>query len=208
MRLAKKRRDIDRLDGKIVELLNERAKETLEIRKIKKQAKKDVFTPHREKEVYSKVSIKNKGPLSTKSIKAIYREIMSGSLALDKSLKIAYLGPEATFTHIAALKKFGASLDYLECKSITDVFTEVERNRADYGVVPIENSTEGAVNHTLDMFINSELKIYSEAYLPIVHNLLSQHKKMSAIKKVLSHQQVFAQCRIWLEKNLPNAKLS
>jgi chorismate mutase/prephenate dehydratase len=207
MRLTKKRRKVDRIDEKIVELLNERAKETLKIRKIKKQAKKGIFTPHREKEVYNKVLIKNKGPLSAKSIKAIYREIMSGSLALDKSLKIAYLGPEATFTHIAALKKFGTSLNYLECKSITDVFTEVERNRADYGVVPIENSTEGAVNHTLDMFIDSTLKIYSEVYLPIEHNLLSRHTNKGSIKRIYSHEQVFAQCRIWLEKNLPNAKL-
>ena len=122
-------------------------------------------------------------------------------------MKIAYLGPEATFTHIAALKKFGQSLNYLECKSIGDVFTEVEHSRADYGVVPIENSTEGAVNHTLDMFVDSDLKICSEAYLTIKHNLLSKHKKMSSIKKVYSHQQVFAQCRIWLETNLPNVEL-
>lgn len=207
MRLAKKRHEIDRIDGKIIGLLNKRAKETLEVRKIKKATKKGVFTPHREKEVYNKVLAKSKGPLSVKSIKAIYREIMSGSLALDKPLKIAYLGPEATFTHIAALRKFGESLDYIECRSITDVFTEVERGRADYGVVPIENSTEGAVNHTLDMFIDSGLKICSEAYLSIVHSLLSKHKKMSLIKKVHSHQQVLAQCRIWLEKNLPNARL-
>lgn len=207
MRLAKKRRDIDRLDGRIVELLNKRAKDTLEIRKIKKETKKGIFAPHREKEVYEKVLKKNKGPLPERSLRAIYREVMSGSLAMEKTLRIAYLGPEATFTHIAALRKFGESLDYVECKSITDIFTDVERKRADYGVVPIENSTEGAVNHTLDMFIDSGLKICSEVYLPIVHNLLSKHKNISAIKKVCSHQQVLAQCRIWLEKNLPNAKL-
>ena len=207
MRLAKKRRDIDRLDGRIVELLNKRAKDTLEVRKIKKAAKKGIFAPHREKEVYEKVLRKNKGPLPDRSLKAIYREIMSGSLAMEKTLRIAYLGPEATFTHIAALQKFGESLDYVECKSITDIFTDVERGRADYGVVPIENSTEGAVNHTLDMFVDSGLKICSEVYLPIVHNLLSKHTKISSIKKVYSHQQVLAQCRIWLEKNLPGAKL-
>ncbi|MGB2705802.1 MAG: prephenate dehydratase [Candidatus Omnitrophota bacterium] len=208
MRLSKSRHKIDRIDEKIVGLLNKRAKESLEIKRIKKNLKKGIFTPAREKEVYENVSKRNKGPLSEKSIRAIYREIMSGSLALDKSPRIAYLGPETTFTHIAALNKFGASVKYLVCKSITDVFTEVERGRADYGVVPIENSTEGAVNHTLDMFIDSELKICSEVYLPIEHNLLSKHKKVSSIKKVCSHEQVFAQCRIWLEKNLPNVKLT
>jgi chorismate mutase/prephenate dehydratase len=207
MRLTKSRRKIDEIDGKIVELLNRRAKETLEIGKIKKKLKKTPFTPSREKEVYDRVAGKNKGPLSTDSIRAIYREVMSGSLALYRPPRIAYLGPEDSFTHIAARKKFGESLEYVECKSIKDVFTDVERRRADYGVVPIENSTEGAVNHTFDMFIDSDLKIYSEVYLAIKHNLLSRDTKRSSIKKVYSHQQVFAQCRIWLERNLPNAKL-
>ncbi len=208
MRLISHRRNIDEIDGKIIELLNKRAKVTLEVRKIKKGLKKSVYTPHREKEVYERVLKNSKGPLSAESLKAIYREVMSGSLALEKPLGIAYLGPEATFTHIAALKKFGRSLSYIECKSIGEVFTEVERGRADYGVVPIENSTEGAVNYTLDMFINSTLKICSEIYLPIEHNLLSKKASLKAIKKVCSHEQVFAQCRIWLEKNLPNVKLA
>jgi len=207
MHLAKKRRKIDLLDAKIVELLNRRAEETLKVRKIKKKLKQGVYTPQREKEVYEKVLRESKGPLSEGSIKAIYREIMSGSLALGKSLAVAYLGPEATFTHMAALKKFGSSVAYIKCESIADIFTEVERARADYGVVPIENSTEGAVNHTLDMFINSTLKICSEVYLPIVHNLLSRHARRDSIKKVYSHEQIFAQCRMWLEKNLPKAKL-
>jgi len=208
MRLISHRRNIDEIDGKIIELLNKRAKVTLEVRKIKKGLKKSVYTPHREKEVYERVLKNSKGPLSAESLKAIYREVMSGSLALEKPLGIAYLGPEATFTHIAALKKFGRSIGYIECKSIGEVFTEVERGRADYGVVPIENSTEGAVNHTLDLFINSTLKICSEVYLPIEHNLLSKYGSLKGIKKVCSHEQVFAQCRIWLEKNLPNAKLA
>jgi len=207
MHLANNRRKIDEIDKKIVSLLNKRAEESLSIGKIKQKLNKAAFTPAREKEVYRKVSERNKGPLPEKSINAVYREIMSGSLALARPLGIAYLGPETTFTHIAALSKFGASLDYLKCESITDVFTEVERGRADYGVVPIENSTEGAVNHTLDMFMDSGLKIYSEIYLPIEHNLLSKLSKLSSIKKVYSHEQVFAQCRIWLEKKLNTAKL-
>ena len=208
MGLSKNRRKIDQIDEKIIKLLNKRALESLEIRKAKEKLNKSIFTPSREKEVYKKVLDKNKGPLSEESIKAVYREVMSGSLALGRPLNIAYLGPEATFTHIAALSKFGKSLNYVECKSITDVFTEVDRARADYGVVPIENSTEGAVNHTLDMFIDSDLKICSEVYLDIRHNLLGKDKKISSVKEVCSHEQVFAQCRIWLEKNLPGAKLT
>ena len=206
--LKKLRRKIDRIDGNIIRLLNERASVTLEIGGLKSKKTKPSFSPDREAQIYQRLTKANKkGLLKNNTIKAIYREIMSGSLALQNPPRIAYLGPEATFTHIAALNKFGKSLDYLECNSIADVFTEVERGRADYGVVPIENSTEGAVNHTLDMFIDSDLAICSESYLSIRHNLLSKSKRLSSIKQVYSHQQVFAQCRIWLETNLPQAKL-
>lgn len=207
MKLKKHRQKIDRLDAKIVNLLNERAKASLSIKRVKKMLGKGIFTPAREKEVYKNVLKMSKGPLPGDCLKAIYREVMSGSLALESPLRIAYFGPEATFTHIAARRKFGESVSYVECKSIKDVFTEVERGRADYGVVPIENSTEGAVSHTLDMFIESDLKICSEVYLPIRHNMLSKSKKVSSIKRIYSHQHVFPQCRIWLEKNLPNVKL-
>ncbi len=199
------RKKIDKIDSNILELLNKRAEVTLDVGKAKKSEPK--FSPVREMKVYDRLIKSNKGPMLNETIQAVYREIMSGSLALQIPLKIAYLGPEATFTHIAALKKFGKSLDYLECDSIADVFTEVERERANYGVVPIENSTEGAVNHTLDMFADSDLKICSECYLPISHNIMSKQSKLSSIKKIYSHQQVFAQCRKWLENNLPSAKL-
>lgn len=206
-KIKKLRTRIDQIDSTILRLLGERANVTMGIGKLKSKKTEPTFSPARETQVYSKVIKANKGPLSSDAIRAIYREIMSGSLALQTKLRIAYLGPEATFTQIAALAKFGKSLGYLECKSIADVFTEVERGRADYGVVPIENSTEGAVNHTLDMFVDSDLKICSEAYLPIEHNLISRAKKISSIKQVYSHEQVLAQCRIWLESNLPSAKL-
>ena len=208
MEITRLRKKIDKIDGKILGLLNERAGLTLSIGRAKSKKGASVYVPDREKEVYRKLVSDNKGPLSDDSLKAVYREIMSGSLALEKPLEIAYLGPQATFTHIAALRKFGESLRYLECKSISEVFTEVERGRADYGVVPIENSTEGAVNHTLDMFVDSELKICSEVYLPIEHHLLTKRNKISSIKRVYSHEQVFAQCRMWLETNLPNASLT
>ncbi|HPM42470.1 MAG TPA: prephenate dehydratase, partial [Candidatus Omnitrophota bacterium] len=121
---------------------------------------------------------------------------------MERPIKIAYLGPEFTFTHLASLKKFGSSVSYVGCGTITDVFTEVEKSRADYGVVPIENSIEGAVNHTLDMFADSDLKICSEIYLEITHSLLSKKDNLNGIKKVYSKAEVFAQCRSWLEDNL------
>jgi len=162
--------------------------------------------PDREKEVYQRVEKLNKGPLSNYALQAVYAEIMSGSLALEKTITIAYLGPPATFTHIAALKKFGSQVRYHPAKSISDIFTEVERGRCDYGVVPVENSIEGAVNHTLDVFIESDLKICSEINLEISHNLLAKCK-LNKIKKIYSNPQVFGQCRLWLESNLPNAEL-
>jgi len=207
MRLAKSRNKIDKIDHDIIDLLNKRAEVTLEVRKIKKGLKKDIYTPHREKEIYEKILKNNKGPLREESLKAIYREIMSGSLSLQKPIEIAYLGPSLTFTHLAALSKFGSSVGYIDCSGIGEVFGEVEKGRADYGVVPIENSIEGAVNHTFDMFVNSDLKVCSEIYLEISHNLLGSAKNVKKIKKIYSHPQVFAQCRIWIEKNIPRAEL-
>lgn len=208
MPLKKLRERIDRIDEKILELLNQRALEVIKISRIKKEKRLSNYAPDREASMISRLKKINKGPFSEQDVMDVFREILSICRSQRATMKIAYFGPEATFTHIAAMKKFGRSLDYIECGSIADVFTEVERGRADYGVVPIENSTEGAVNHTLDMFIDSDLKICSEMYLPIQHNLLSKHKNISCIKKVYSHQQVLAQCRKWLEKNLPNAKLT
>lgn len=205
-KLKKLRNRIDQIDNNILRLLNERARVTLEIGTLKSKSKRPVFSPDREAQVYKRLINANRGPLNNDTVKAIYREIMSGSLALERPLKIAYLGPEATFTHIAALKKFGSSVDYIKTDSITEVFTEVERGRADYGVVPIENTTEGAVNHTLDMFMESDLKICSEVLLSIEHNLLGRGN-ISSIKKVYSNPQVLGQCRLWLETNLPGVEL-
>ncbi|MFC1698629.1 prephenate dehydratase [Candidatus Omnitrophota bacterium] len=206
-KLAKLRQKIDQIDSNILRSLNDRAQVTLGIGSLKSKNTKPSFSPDREMQIYRKLIGDNKGPLKDETIKAIYREIMSGSLSLQRPPTIAYLGPQTTFTHIAALKKFGESLDYINCDSITDVFTEVERERATYGVVPIENSIEGAVNYTLDMFIDSDLMICSEVYLPIKHALMSKSRSLSSVNRVYSHQQVFAQCRRWLEKNLPQAKL-
>ena len=207
MSLKRLRKAVDSVDSEILKLLNKRAKVILEIGKLKDRSKHPIYVPHREKDVYKKIVSRNAGPLSQESLKAIFREIMSSALQLERPLKIAYLGPEFTFTHLASMKKFGSSVSYTGCETITDIFSEVEKGRADYGVVPIENSIEGAVTHTLDMFIDSDLKICSEIYMEISHNLLSNQSDKMKIKKVYSKSQVFGQCRLWLESNLPHAEL-
>ncbi len=207
MDLTRLRKQIDKIDRKIIDALNTRAKISTEIGRHKKRHNLSVYSPDRESLVYRKVVSENKGPLSNDSIKAIYREIMSGALSLEGSLKIAHLGPSATFTHLASIKTFGSSVDYVPVNSIADVFSEVEKGRADYGVVPIENSTEGAINHTLDMFVESEMKICSEISLEIHHNLLGL-SNINKIKRIYSKGEVFGQCRMWLEANLPRAELA
>ncbi|MFA5038722.1 MAG: prephenate dehydratase [Candidatus Omnitrophota bacterium] len=200
------RKDINAIDQEIVRLLNKRASRILQIGKLKTKLGQPIYAPAREKEVLDRIASHNPGPLEKESLAAIYREIMSASLALEKPLLISYLGPQATFSHLAALKKFGSSVSYLSCHTITDVFLEVERDNADYGVIPIENSIEGAISHTLDMLVDSDLKICSQIMLDISHNLLSRYPKTS-ISKIYSNPQVFGQCRLWLETNLPKADL-
>jgi chorismate mutase/prephenate dehydratase len=206
MSLSEHRQAIDQLDAQIVALLNERTKHVLAIGEIKIKAGEEIYAPHRERVVLQRICKLNGGPITDTSLQAIYREIMSSALSLEKSLSIAYLGPEATFTHQAALQRFGASLKYVSQKTISDVFSEVAKNRADYGVVPVENSTEGVVTHTLDMFVDSDLKIVSQIVLPISHCLVSKGKK-AQIKKLFVHPQTLAQCRGWIQKTLPHAEL-
>ncbi|MBI4398979.1 MAG: prephenate dehydratase [Candidatus Omnitrophica bacterium] len=207
MTLEELRSKIDQLDEKIIRLLNDRTDIALKIGELKKQKGSAIYAPDRESEVYSKiVKMGATGPLSSEALKAVYREIMSASLDLERPLTIAYLGPEATFTHLASISKFGASVQYRPCQNIGDVFLEVEKGNADYGVIPIENSTEGAVNYTLDMFIESDLKICSEIVFDIEHHLMSSHE-MKDIKRVYSNPQVFGQCRVWLETHLPRVEL-
>ena len=206
MSLENLRRKIDKIDEGILELINERAKLAIEIGDLKRRQGKDIYAPDREQTVYTRLIKKNKGPLSSKALKAVYKEIMSNSLALEKPLSISYLGPQATFTHMAAREKFGAQAKCVSMRSINDCFTEVTKGRADYAVVPIENSTEGAVNHTLDIFMDSDLMICAEILLDISHYLLSNISS-KRIKKVYSNKPAIAQCRNWLENNLPNARL-
>jgi chorismate mutase/prephenate dehydratase len=208
MSVQQVRKTVDQIDKKIIGLLNQRADACRRIGKIKiKEGDAGIYAPHREKEILDRLKSLNKGPLTPEAIDAIYREIMSFSISLEKKVQIAYLGPQVTYTHQAAQKKFGSSVDYAPCGSISDVFVDVESQRADYGVVPVENSTEGAVNHTLDMFIESDLKIYAEIYLPIHHHLMSIGNPLKSITKVYSNPQVFGQCRLWLESHLRGADL-
>ncbi|MDP8215792.1 MAG: prephenate dehydratase [Candidatus Kaelpia imicola] len=201
MKIIEIRKKIDDLDKKIVNLLNRRARLITDIGKIKRKNNKSIYVPEREREVYKKIKSYNKGPIPGEYLEHIYREVMSSSLAIEKEITVAFLGPKATFTQLAALKKFGFSVRYIECSVITDIFNEVEKGNADFGVVPIENSFEGAVNHTLDMFIDSELSICSEIYLKITHYLLSKSKSVKELKKIYSKSEVFGQCRKWLESN-------
>jgi chorismate mutase / prephenate dehydratase len=206
MNITDHRKAIDKLDEQIVRLLNDRTRHVLEIGAMKLKSGEEIYAPHRELAVLQRICRSNSGPITDASLRAIYREIMSSALSLEKSMTIAFLGPEATFTHQAAVRRFGSSLRYSAQKTIADVFSEVSRKRADYGVVPVENSTEGVVTHTLDMFVDSELKIVAQIVMPIQQCLVG-NCKWKQIKKLYSHPQALAQCRGWLQNNLPNVEI-
>lgn len=206
MDLKELRKKIDEFDQKIIQLLNDRTRLVLEIGKLKSEGGQSAYAPDRETAIYKKIDELANGPLPKESLKSIYREVMSAALSLEHPLAIAYLGPEATFTHLASISKFGASVKYLPVSTISEVFQEVDQKRVDYGVIPVENSIEGAVSHSLDRFIDSDLKICSEILFEISHHLLSD-SPLKEIKKVYSNPQVFGQCRTWLERNLPRVEL-
>lgn len=197
---------VDALDQEIVNNLNQRVQHAGEIGRIKHASGADYYDPTREAQVMAKVCALNPGPVKNRTLRSVYREVISGSIALEKKLVIAYLGPEATFTQQAAICNFGVSLDYRAMKTIPDVFGEVEAGRADYGVVPIENSTEGAVFHSMDMFVESSLHICSQVYFPVEHCLISQ-SPLEQIKAVHSKDQALGQCREWLRQHVPQAEL-
>ena len=208
--LSEYRKEIDRIDDEIIRLLNERSKSVIEIGKIKKEkdAAAILHTPGREAAIIERLTKQNAGPFPSDAIRSVYREIMSASLSLEGPQKVAYLGPRATFTHMACMQKFGSSAQYVPVHSIKEVFSEVERGRANFGVVPIENTTEGVVNHTLDMFIDSNLLIYGEILQEVSHHLLSKSGLLEEVKKIYSHPQAIAQCRNWLETNLPHVPVA
>jgi chorismate mutase/prephenate dehydratase len=202
------RERIDSLDQQIQDLLNERARCAQHVAqaKIEQGERADFYRPEREAEVLSHVRERNQGPLGDAEITRLFREIMSACLALEKPLLIGYLGPEGTFTQAAVLKHFGHSVQTQAQPAIDVVFREVEAGDCNYGVVPIENSTEGVVNHTLDMFLRSPLRICGEVSLRIELHLLSRESELAAVQRIYAHQQALAQCREWLEANLPRAE--
>lgn len=206
MNLDEIREKIDAIDAQLLVLLNARADLVHAVGELKKAGGLAIYAPEREEALLQRLVARSEGRLPEKSIRAIYREIMSAALALEENLTIAYLGPEGTWTHQAAINKFGQSVAYAAQPNFEEVFDQVARRKANYGVVPIENSTEGAVNHTLDLFADSPLKICAQILLRIENALMSKERR-EEIRVIYSHPQVFGQCKHWLNQNFPAADL-
>ncbi len=202
------RTQIDQIDLDIQLLITQRAKIANEVAnsKVRNKAGGVFYRPEREAQVLRAVKERNKGPLSDETLVSLFKEIMSACLAQQKPLNVAYLGPEGTFSEMATYRFFGHAIKALPETSIDQVFAEVEAGVADFGVVPVENSTEGAVNNTLDMFLSSPLKICGELDLPIHHHLMSKCESLNDLKVIFSHRQSLAQCRMWLKNNIPHAE--
>ncbi|MBM3864525.1 MAG: prephenate dehydratase [Verrucomicrobia bacterium] len=206
MDLGPIRDQIDQIDHQLVELLNRRLSLAAEIGKVKRSAGGQIYVAEREDAVLRKATARNRGPIRDEALRAIYREIMSAAIALEQPLLIAYLGPEASNTHAAALRKFGASVGYHPMATVADIFTAVEKGETDYAVIPIENSTEGSVREALDSFVESDVKVVAQVYLEINHALIST-APLEAVTRVFSKDQALAQCRHWLQRHLPHAQL-
>jgi chorismate mutase/prephenate dehydratase len=200
------RGQIDALDARIVQLLNDRARIAKEIGELKRQTNTGVYHPDRESQIYRHVVSENKGLLPNASLVAIYREIMACSRALERPIKVAYLGPVGTFSYVAARRNFGPTVDYLSQRTIESVFREVAMKRTDFGIVPVENSSEGGIRETLQMFLEFDVKVCAEVVLPIHHSLLTSSPEGS-IRKIYSKPQVFAQCKNWLANHFAEAEL-
>lgn len=208
-RLLALRDRIDEIDGEIARLISERAECALKVAEVKKATGGDAlfYRPEREAQVLRKAMERNQGPLTDEEMARLFREIMSACLALEEPVKVAYLGPEGTFTQQAALKHFGNSAVSRPLAAIDEVFREVEAGAVNYGVVPVENSTEGVINHTLDNFMLSNLKICGEVELRIhQHLMISDITREDAITRIYSHAQSLAQCRKWLDSHYPNVE--
>ena len=206
MSLSDWRKEIDQIDEQVVQLINRRAELAQSIGHAKSRTRSHYFTPEREHIVFKRLLALNNGPLEATAIRAIYREIISACRALEKPLAVSFLGPEGTFSHLASIAKFGTSSAFLPVDSISEVYTQVERGTADYGIVPVENSWAGVIPETLDAFARSNLRVVSEVYQPITHNLLSHCENLEAVTRLYSHFQPLAQCRQWLKNHLPNVE--
>jgi len=207
--LGEVRKEIDEIDLKIQALLNQRANVALKVATVKLAAAKgqpvDFYRPEREAQILKEVARRNEGPMNDGAVQRIFREIISASLALEEPMRIAYLGPEGTYSHAAADQHFGHAVETIAEPGIAEIFHAVEAGRARFGVVPVENSTEGAVNLTLDLLTQTTLRVCGELSLRIQHSLLSQEGSLEQIRSVHAHPQALAQCWHWLNANLPNA---
>ena len=206
MSIERDRDAIDKIDEQILALLNQRAKLALAIGRKKRRRAKAQFAPARERQIFDRLLAANPGPLPDESLTSIYREILAVHRQLELPATIAYLGPAGTFTHMAVLRKFGAHADASPAESIADVFNQVEKGAATFGVVPMENSTEGVINDTLDMFVESSLDICAELYLDVDHYLVSR-SPIEEVTRIYSMRQPLAQCRVWVKTNLPRAEI-
>jgi len=204
--LSEWRRRIDSLDAELVALLNQRAQCAAVIGRSKRERNDSIFVPHREQEVFKRLGDLNQGPMPDTALRSIWREIMSASFALERPLVICHFGQPGAFTHLAAKLKFGDSVTYTAVEDINTVFTEVEKGHADYGVVPIENSTDGSITDTIDAFLATNLRIINELHLRIRHHLMSSSRR-NEIRRIYSRHTVFRQCRHWLAANMPGVEL-
>jgi chorismate mutase/prephenate dehydratase len=197
------RRKIDAIDAQILDLLNQRARVAQEVGHVKAETNAPVFRPEREAQVLRRVADDNPGPLLSKDLQVIYREMMSACRALEKRVVVAYLGPVGTFSEQAVYRQFGHAVDALACASIDEVFRAVEAGTADFGVAPVENSAEGPVNITLDLLLQTTLTISGEVVLPIHHNLMTKSGDMATVTRICAHSQALAQCNAWLNQHYP-----
>lgn len=203
--LEELRTRIDRLDASLIELLSERASLVVEVGKAKQRENVPIYVPHREREVLRRALERNKGPLPNRTVEAIFREMMSGSFSLERPLRIGYLGPQGSFSHVAAVRHFGSSVELVDLHEIDHVFEEVASGRCHYGYVPYENSTGGGVTDTLDAFLEHQVTIYAEALLEVNQALLG-HGPPDRVRRIYSKPQAFSQCRRWLARHYPNVE--
>lgn len=204
--LAELRERIDAVDRAILERLNERARLVSEIGAAKREARSAVYRAGRERDLVARLQAENPGPFPEAGLRPVFREIVSATRSLEARLRVAYLGPAGTFSHLAARETFGSLADFEAVATIGDVFAAVERGEADHGVVPVENTTEGVVSQTLDALLESSLPLCGEWLLRVAHNLLTRAESLEAVARIASHPQPLAQCRAWLDRHLPNAE--
>lgn len=206
-RIKDLRQRIDVLDSQIIHLLNERAEIVMEVGKAKGEGKASFYDPDREEEILKRLTTQSSGPFPKRAIASVFGEIISACRSLENGLTVVYLGPPASHTHQACVKHFGNSIEAISREDIRDIFESVEKEKADFGVVPIENSIEGIVGQTLDMFVESKVQIWGEISVKISHDLLSISGKRKEIRKIVSHPLALAQCKEWLRKNFPHVEM-